>query len=200
MRCVFHPVATVGACLLALSPCARSAETLTRVFHFAPPTVITLADNTSRVTVEGCAPDVRSALPVLPVRGATFTLPDGFEVETVTIKPLVENELPLPGPLEWGQPPRIPGAPPAPAIGPDAAVYAQTDPYPDLTLTTWRVDRCRDAALLSVPLYPVRYLPPPAICSRRKASPSPCPSALPPRSRPHRRRVSRRRWAARAAP
>ncbi len=159
MRCVFHPVATVGACLLALSPCARSAETLTRVFHFAPPTVITLADNTSRVTVEGCAPDVRSALPVLPVRGATFTLPDGFEVETVTIKPLVENELPLPGPLEWGQPPRIPGAPPAPAIGPDAAVYAQTDPYPDLTLTTWRVDRCRDAALLSVPLYPVRYLP-----------------------------------------
>ncbi|HRT30588.1 MAG TPA: C25 family cysteine peptidase, partial [Kiritimatiellia bacterium] len=159
MRCVFHPVATVGACLLALSPCAWSAETLTRVFYFAPPTVITLADNTSRVTVEGCAPDVRSALPVLPVQGATFAIPDGFEVETVTIKPLVENELPLPGPLEWGQPPRIPGAPPAPAIGPDAAVYAQTDSYPDLTLTAWRVDRCRDAALLSVPLYPVRYLP-----------------------------------------
>jgi len=196
MRCVFHPVATVGACLLALSPCAWSAETLTRVFYFAPPTVITLADNTSRVTVEGCAPDVRSALPVLPVQGATFTIPDGFEVETITIKPLVENELPLPGPLEWGQPPRIPGAPPAPAIGPDAAVYAQTDPYPDLTLTTWRVDRCRDAALLSVPLYPVRYLP----AARRLLAAESLAVTVSLRSRPHRRRVSRRRWAARAAP
>ena len=149
----------VGVCLLALVLCARAAETLVRVVHFAAPVVVSLADGTCRVTVEGCEPDVQPARPVLPVQGAFFTIPAGYEVETLTVTPLTERDLPLPAPLEWGQPPRIPGTPPAPPVGPDADVYAQADPYPDLARTAWRVDRCGGTDLLSVPLYPARYLP-----------------------------------------
>ncbi|HRU70554.1 MAG TPA: C25 family cysteine peptidase [Kiritimatiellia bacterium] len=127
---------------------------------FAEPVVATLADGTCRAMVEGCEPDVQTARPVLPVQGTSMTIPSGYEVENVTVTPLNVHDIPLPAPLEWGQPPHIPGTPPAPHVGPDAAIYAQATPYPDPALAPWRADRCGgDESLLSVALYPVRYVP-----------------------------------------
>jgi hypothetical protein len=149
------------ACLCILAPLVHAApsDSLSRTVAFPSPRVEVTAEGLSSVAVAGCEPDVRTALPVLPVQGASFEIPAGREVAAVTVTPLDVHEIPLAAPVQWGQPPRVPGAPPPPVADPDPAVYGGHAPYPDYTAPVWRVDPTGTGALLSVALHPVRYDP-----------------------------------------
>ena len=149
----------VGLCLCALSLYAAPMDGLSRIVTFPAPSVEMTAEGWCIVGMEGCEPDVRTALPILPAMGVAFDIPAGREVESVTVVPMNVREIPLAAPVLWGQPPRIPGAGPQPDVPPDPAVYGGDAPYPDYASPEWRTDPTDGGVLLSMALHPVRYDP-----------------------------------------
>ncbi len=180
-------VATLAACG---AKAAVTDDSLVRTLFFPAPVVERAPDGLTRVTLAGYEADVQTARPVLPVAGASFTLPPGFEIRAVTVTPGAVTEVPLAAPVQWGLPPRQPDDPPTPAVPPDPAIYNGAQPYPDSAHPLWRLDPQGDGtALLSVQLHPVRFDPvrnallaaaslTVTVALRHAATPPPSPSAL----------------------
>ena len=150
----------LGLCavVLALSVKAVPGDGLSRAVPFQAPQISLTPEGLARVAVADCEPDVQTGRPVLPVAGAAFDIPAGFEVAAVTLTPGVIREYPLSAPVEWGLPPTQPGEE-LPAVTPDPAVYQSAEPYPDYARPVWRTDRLRENTLLSVQIHPVRFDP-----------------------------------------
>ena len=158
MSIVIHRSLWLGATLLALSVHAAPLNTLVRDVSFPSPDICLTPAGLTRVTLPGCAPDVQTGRPVLPVTGVSFEIPAGFEVAAVTVTPRGGREWPLGAPLEWGFPPTQPGEK-LPAVLPDPAIYQAATPYPDYARPVWRTDPLRETTLLSVQVHPVRLDP-----------------------------------------
>ena len=129
-----------------------------RSFLFAPPALSLTPSALTCVEVEGCVRDAQAGHPLLPVMGASITLPADIEILSVTITPQSLKEIPLTHPVEHAQPPRVPGEPLV-LVPPDADIYQHDGAFPELTQDLWRADAARDGTLLSFRLYPVRYNP-----------------------------------------
>ncbi len=159
MRRLFHISWAAAIALHAGGLVAAPAEGLSRALSFPLPTVTLTSEGLSRVTLPDGATEAPPGKPALPVCGVAFDVPDGFAVATVSLTPGRIREIPLASPVEWGQPPRQPSDPPAPAVGPDPAIYGSDAPYPDLASPVWRTDSTDGGTLLSVQVPPVRVSP-----------------------------------------
>ncbi|MDD3544541.1 MAG: C25 family cysteine peptidase [Kiritimatiellae bacterium] len=146
----------LGAALSCLA--ASPADGLHKTLKFTAPSCSVNAAGNVVVTLPGCEPDVVSALPVLPVAGVSFDVEDGWEVEDVRLAYAGVTEIPLTAPVQWGMPPYLYGEAPGRAQ-PDPAVYLSEVPYPDISAPVWRTDRSGKKTLLSVKVFPVRFVP-----------------------------------------
>ncbi len=137
---------------------ASPADGLHKTLSFEAPSITVNSAGNVEVTLPGCGLDVVSALPVLPVAGVSFDIEEGWEVEDVYLTYAGVEEMPLPAPVQWGSPPYLDGETPRYAQ-PDQAVYSSDATYPDISAPCWRTDRSGKKTLLSVKVFPVRYVP-----------------------------------------
>ncbi len=110
------------------------------------------------VALPGCDLDVASSLPILPVAGVSFEIAEGYEVESVRLVYAGVVEHQLPAPVQWGLPPYLDGEAPGRAE-PAPAIYTSDAPYPDLNQPFWRLDHGGAHNLLSVKVFPLRFVP-----------------------------------------
>ncbi|MDD4101997.1 MAG: C25 family cysteine peptidase [Kiritimatiellae bacterium] len=146
--------------LLAIRTClaASPENALSKTFAFDSPSFTVNAAGNVEVELQGCEPDVESSRPVLPVVGVSFEIAQGFEVEEVRLTPHEMEEHQLPAPIQWGMPPYRDGEVPRNAE-PDPEIYLSGTPYPDLNAPVWRIDHSGAQTLLSVKVFPLRFVP-----------------------------------------
>lgn len=160
MRRLFHiAVVLATTALYGGGLAAVAADSLSRTLAFPAPTLTLTPEGLTRVTVPDAVTDAPSGKPALPVCGATFDVPAGFEVAAVTLTPDLVREIPLAAPVEWGLPPHLPTDPATPAVGADPLVYGSDAPYPDLANPVWRADPTGEGTLVSVQVPAVRVSP-----------------------------------------
>ncbi len=146
--------------LLAVLPClaASPKDSLVTNLTFEPPSITVNAEGFAEVTLPGCGLDVESSRPVLPVTGVSFEIPKGYGVEDVWLTASDVEEHQLPNMIQWGMPPYLDGEA-SPVVGPDPDIYMSDTLYPDFSAPDWRIDHTGAHALLSVKVFPLRFMP-----------------------------------------
>ena len=158
------------AALLAAPPVPDGVRTTstgpdgTRVtVRFEPPRLEATAHGTL-VMVDGCLPDLTPGAPMLPSRSLTLPVPAGCRARAIRIRGDAPAVIPLEQAVPHADEPvaysRL-DRPATPARR-NAAIYARSTPYPDWdapSVQRARRDRLHGEGLLTIVLYPVRYLP-----------------------------------------
>ena len=131
--------------------------------RFEPPRLGATAHGTL-VMVDGCLPDLTPGAPMLPSRSLTLPVPAGCRARAIRIRGDAPAVIPLEQAVPHADEPvaysRL-DRPATPARR-NAAIYARSTPYPDWdapSVQRARRDRLHGEGLLTIVLYPVRYLP-----------------------------------------
>ncbi|MDD2600991.1 MAG: C25 family cysteine peptidase, partial [Kiritimatiellae bacterium] len=148
----------VAAISAVFSTGAAPQKTITKTFNFKVPQIIEQADNTCRVAQENTIPNNIPGEPILPQFGASFNLPDGYEVEAVTLLRGKTQPIALTSQVEWGQPFFKPGDPPL-FCAPDPLIYLSHELYPANNALQWRCDPTDGSTLFSLSFAPLQYNP-----------------------------------------
>ena len=131
---------------------------ITKKYNFNLPEIIEQANNTCRVILDNSIPDNTPSCPTLPQFGVSFEIPDGYEVEDVTLITDGIKTVQLISPVEWGQPPYKPGDQPL-FCDPDPLIYLSNELYPVNNAIEWRTDPTGTDTLFSLHFAPLQYNP-----------------------------------------
>jgi len=137
---------------------AAPLKFITRSYDFDLPEIIEQADSSCRVVLDNTVPENIPGQPLLPHFRTSFEIPDGYEVETVTLIRGDIRTVPLTSPVEWGQPVYKPGDQPL-FCAPDPLIYLSDELYPAANALRWRCDPTDGSTLFSISFAPLQYQP-----------------------------------------
>jgi len=153
------PIGLLAAFLVCNTAAGEAGDILSQTVRFGALAIVTTSDGKTRVSLDGCAPDIAPGLPVLPVAGVSFVLPTDTEVAAIQVTVADVQTIPIDAPVEWGQVTRREDEAAFPVVPQSPAVYDSDQPYPSDDQPRWRTDPSPKGNLLSVQVHPVRYAP-----------------------------------------